>query len=305
MSGIDQNAPDAHLEDQDILEISPVRRPANRRPKIFQKSGDDAMTLTPEQKEILAPYAKAADISEDDLFKALSKMDEDKRDDLFKALSKMADEKKAAETKAAEDKEAAEQAKTADAARQVKLEKALELVADNKAEEALPLLNELAGKSELFKSEDLSPAAKKAFEKMEADAKADRKRLEKAEAEIEEGKVAERKRVWTEKAEKFKAVPGKDKGALLADIAELDEDLAGKVHEFMKAADSALAEAGLYDEIGNNREGGEGSAMAEAETLAKKYQAKSAEPMTEAQAFTQVIRDNPGLRDRINAENNA
>ena len=311
MSAIDDTDGTIHLEEQEIHELSPVKRPANRRPKLFQKSGDDLMPMTPEQKKILAPYAKAADVSEEDLFKALEKMDEDKREALFKAFkSKSAEAKMAEEGKEEADGKVAEMEKAADA-NKAKVEKALELVAADKAEDALPLLNEISGKKEIFKSEDLSPAALKHFEKMEAAAAADRVRIEKAEAELKANKDAESKRVWTEKAADLKALPAAEdvnNGDLLAEVAnKAGDELAGKLHSFMKTADAAIREGDLYKEKGDNRDRAprEGSAEALLEKRAANFREKSAEPMSYAQAYTACLRADPDLARRVQAEQDA
>jgi hypothetical protein len=308
MAAIKNNDDTIHLEEQEIHELSPVKRPANRRPKLFQKSGDDLMPMTPEQKKILAPYAKAADVSEEDLFKALEKMDEDKREALFKAFkSKSAEAKMAEEGKEEADGKVAEMEKAADA-NKAKVEKALELVAADKAEDALPLLNEVTGKKEIFKSEDLSPAALKHFEKMEAAAAADRVRIEKAEAELKANKDAESKRVWTEKAADLKALPAAEdvnNGDLLAEVAnKAGDELAGKLHSFMKTADAAIREGDLYKEKGDNRDGAprEGSAEANLEKMAKSFQEKSDTPLTYEQAYTKCLRLHPDLARRVQAE---
>lgn len=246
------------------------------------------MPMTPEQKKILEPYAKAADGKEEDLFKAVAKMTDEERDSMFKALKSFSAEKMDGEKKAAEAKEKAEGLETEVA----ELKKAAEIKVTEQE------------KAEQLKA-DLPPAALKHFEKMEADNEAARVRIEKAEGKLEAQEKAEAKRVWVEKADELKALPGEAKGDTLAEIANKGgEELAGKVLDIMKAADAALAEGDLYKEKGDNRDGSarEGSAEAKLEKMAKSFHEKSDTPMTYEQAYTKVMRLHPDLARKVQDE---
>jgi len=246
------------------------------------------MTLTPEQKELLTAYAKAAGEPEDDFFKKVAKMDDKERAGMFKALQSFA-----AKNKAAVDEKAAAEAKVeklekAEADRLVEIEKA-----------------EKKANAEEFEKSELTGPALKAFEKMEADNKAALERIEKAEESVKTFEKSERKRVWTEKAAELKAAPGEDNGDLLAEVAELSPEIAERVHEQMKAADAAVAEGDLYREKGSNRAAEKTTAEDKVTALAKARFEKSEGSMTLDEAEAVIWGENPELYAQHESEQSA
>ena len=123
------------------------------------------------------------------------------------------------------------------------------------------------------------------------------KSAKESEERVQRLEKAARDKEFLAKAAGFKLVPGcstEEMGDLLekADAAGCGEAL----EKVLKATQAAIDKAGMFSEQGSTGGGQGGDREAQIEAKATEMMAKSSEPMTKAQAYRQVLRDNPELR---------
>lgn len=165
-------------------------------------------------------------------------------------------------------------------------------------------------KAEQFKSADLPEPARIAFEKMAEQNAETRLRLEKAELKLFAREKAAATRQWVEKAKTDAPnIPGtaEDAGSMLAQVADVNPDLAVTLFEMFKSASAAVEAAPKFVEQGSSRQpnAGGGSVMAKVQEKARSLREKSGSEMTFEQAEARVWEDYPELYAEYEAECNA
>ncbi len=98
-------------------------------------------------------------------------------------------------------------------------------------------------------------------------------------------------------AEEFSHVPGEsaELGMVLKAVADVDEGLAGKLEEILKAAEKTIAESELLKERGSSAESQNGgNAWQKIEAMADGLVEKSAHGISHAQAITKVLATKQG-----------
>ncbi len=183
---------------------------------------------------------------------------------------------------------------------EVRAEISKELKLDEKRfEEAFGFLQEPT--SELLKSDgslnldaipkELQPAMKLIF-KDSQDTKA---ALKEAQEKIAKADQDAKRKVMVAKAEEFKDVPGTDVNELADTLMKLDDADQEKILKPLRATKEAMKESGLFTEFGKGGPGNPaGTAIEKVNQLIKNLIQKN-DKLTEADALTQVMRENPVL----------
>jgi hypothetical protein len=164
---------------------------------------------------------------------------------------------------------------------------------------------------EVIKKDDLPEPVRKALEKSEAEATANRERAEKAEkAATEASDLAKSERderlnkEFIAKAEAFKALPVKkdEFGPVLKAAHEkLSKEEFEAIETLLKAADEQIAASDLFKEQGRTHGAADTGALAEAKQKAEELR-KSDSTLTQAQALDKAFKENPELEQRYLAE---
>ena len=197
-----------------------------------------------------------------------------------KAEDEDEDEKKEEEAEKAEEEEAPKPDEAVDE------EEAVE-------EEAVEELDEEEKRKSLTKSLDGVPSAiRKELE-----------RVWKANADLEKVLKQERdeksRKEFVEKAASdYPNLPGitsDELGLIMKTLHDLDGQVAGKLEQVLKAANTAIASGDVFAEMGTNAEGGSGSAYGRLDSIAKELVSKSAGSKSYAKSFEQALTENPDL----------
>jgi hypothetical protein len=198
-----------------------------------------------------------------------------------KAEDEDEDEKKEEEAEKAEEEEEAPKPDEA-----VDEEEAVE-------EEATEELDEEEKRKSLTKSLDGVPSAiRKELE-----------RVWKANADLEKVLKQERdekarKEFVAKAAEHYPNLPGitsDELGLIMKTLHDLDGQVAEKLEQVLKAANTAIASGDVFAEMGTNAEGGSGSAYGRLDSIAKELVSKSAGSQSYAKSFEQALTENPDL----------
>ena len=107
-----------------------------------------------------------------------------------------------------------------------------------------------------------------------------------------------RKEFVAKAAEDYPNLPGitsDELGLIMKTLHDLDADVAGKLSQVLKAANTAIASGDVFAEMGSNAEGGTGSAYGRLDGIAKDKVSKSAGATTYAKGFEQALNENPDL----------
>jgi len=139
-----------------------------------------------------------------------------------------------------------------------------------------------------------------------------RKKLDEQEAEIEKNrkdvellKDAELTREYIGKAAEIGAVGKVDEvGELLKSIGKVSKELAGKVFDVLKAADSRIKTGGLFKEMGTDAGGNTGATAAEQIAQKADELRKTCPELTKEKAWTKVYDTDADLRKQYIAERN-
>lgn len=302
--------PSTWLEDINVLELSAVARPANRKRKLHQKSEDDDMpkhwieeTAIEEAmtKAALPDSAKAALKA---AIAALGKAKPDLPEEEFKSASKVLAKLLGygATAKAEDDLAALQKSVETDKAKLTETLKGV--VANLEAEkpslnDAIVALAELAGVTPKLKAlEALPPEVKAEVEALRKAREDDRKALAEMQKSIDAQTAAAAERGFIAKAEvELQAVPmdATKLGKLLKSVHDVGGEAGATLLELLKNVNAALAQSALFKEFGSHHSGPTGDVMTKLEAKAAALIEKSDKPLTREQAIAKVLEREPEL----------
>jgi hypothetical protein len=303
-----------------------VARPANRKPKLFQKSVDgnpeeNIMSNKVQMAKALEAITKAA-LSEPaasalkKAFTEVAKVMEELSPETFAKLTAAISEalqgggssSTAAPEMPPEGQAAIEQAKTAEVA----IKKALDAIdvatGIPQVQVAIEALAPIVKHTPIRKALDaLPPEAKAQLEAIQKSLDGEKAAREKLEKSLADERAGNRERVLVQKAEReFGHVAGITPVALgtLLRKAE-DAGFLAELEPVLKTAEAVAAKSQLFGEFGSNRAGGSTSAEGKLSEMAKARVTKGEGKQTYEQAYTQVLHENPELYAQYEAERSA
>jgi len=165
------------------------------------------------------------------------------------------------------------------------------------ADEIVKALAELSDDEE--EDKDIPESVRKSIKALEDGQKEAKERAEKAEAVVKEMRDEQRARDYLARAEAFKHLPNVVPADFAPILSKIDKALKDeereKLAEILKAADAAIAEGKLFEEIGRGEVPDAGSsALAKLNAKAEELR-KADTSLTKEQAFTQATKENPEL----------
>jgi hypothetical protein len=303
------------LRNINMLELSPVKHPANRRPKLFQKSVtmEDPMVTDKALQEYLTKSSLTDDVKGfiKSTIEAMTKAKPSTIDvevvkkavaDLF-GFGTTAEEV----TKAKADAEKAAGEEKAKLVETVK--SALDKLQADKplVGEAVNSLAELAGVTPVVKMVDqLPPEMKAQWEAMVKSNKANQEEMEKLQKSIDEQREATARQEFIAKAAGLSNIPLKaeELGELLSVVSKTDAEKGEKLLTTLKSVDELLAKGEALRELGtegNITPPAAKAAITRLDKMAEEMVVKSAGKLTREQAFTKALELHPELYDEYNA----
>jgi len=196
------------------------------------------------------------------------------KDELLKAISELTDEERT--------------------------ELAKSLMGEQKPLTADEVLKALAERSDdEGEDEEISESIRKSIKALEDGQKEEKEKREQAEAVVKEMRDEQRARDYLARAEAFKHLPNVVPADFAPILSKIDKALKDeereKLAEILKAADAAIAEGKLFEEIGRGEVPDAGSsALAKLNAKAEELR-KADTSLTKEQAFTQATKENPEL----------